>query len=254
MSATIQPRFGEDTYSIGRFILDRAKVLGLSRTGLVRRSGYRDLNSGHAALSGFLRTGVVPSFVERTLARALEVDQDFLDTVLLATARQLHDEARSQILAREEAYRAGFRPHLQVTTERRIPSPIFIAALLTTKRLRIVSLPDGAFSSDEESRDQAIKATIIEHFREHEGHVPTFGGITGYLLVVLAGYDGCDFGLPFDVNGDRVGSIREVRRLPEGTLWTRRGGTRLTGLLKDTPISVIPIRRSQPRNAGKRSI
>jgi hypothetical protein len=130
-----------------------------------------------------------------------------------------------------------------VETERRIPSPIFIAALMTTKRLRIVPLPEKAFSTDEETRDRMIKTTIIEHFREHEGHVPTFGSITGYLLVVLAGYDGCDFGLPFDVNGDPVGSMREVRRLGEGTLWTRRGGTRLTGLLKDTPTSVIPMGR-----------
>jgi hypothetical protein len=111
--------------------------------------------------------------------------------------------------------------------------------LLSTKRLRIVQLPDAALSADEDTRDRLIKATITDHFREHAGHVPTFGSITGYLLVVLAGYDGCDFGLPFDVSGDPVGSMREVRRLPEATLWTRRGGTRLTGLLKDTPITVM---------------
>jgi hypothetical protein len=243
MSAIIQRRFGEDSYPISRFILNRSKALGLSRTDLVRRSGYRDLNSGHAALNGLLRTGIIPSFVEKKLAGALEVDQDFLDTVLLATARQLHDEARSQILARENAYRATFRPHLQVQTERRVPSPIFIAALLTTKRLRIVQLPDEAFSADEDIRDRLIRTMIVEHFREHAGDVPTFGRITGYLLVVLAGYDSCDFGLPFDVNGDLVGSMREVRRLPEATLRTKRVNTRLTGFLKDTPIQVMPISR-----------
>ena len=143
MSATIQPRFGENGYPIGRYILDRAKALGLSRTDLVRRSGYRDLNSGQRALTELLQTGIVPSFIEMKLAGVLEVDQEFLDTVLLATARQLHDEARSRILAREDSYRAAFRPHLQVQTERRVPSPIFIAALLSTKRLRTVQLPGG---------------------------------------------------------------------------------------------------------------
>jgi hypothetical protein len=218
MPTAFQPRFGEDSYPIGRFILDRSKMLGLSRTDLVRRFEYRDLNRGHAALSGFLLTGVVPPFAERKLAGVLEADQEFLDTVLLATARQLHDEARSRILAREDGYRAAFRPHLQVTTERRDPSQIFIAALFTVKRLRIVPLPDEAFSADEDARDRLIKATIIEHYRERAGHVPTFGRITGYLLVVLAGYDGVDFGLPFDVNGDPVGSMREVRRLGEATV------------------------------------
>jgi hypothetical protein len=79
MSAIIQSRFGEDAYPIGRFILDRAKALGLSRTDMVRRSGYRDLNSGQRALTDFLMTGVVPSFVEKKLAGVLEVEQEFLD-------------------------------------------------------------------------------------------------------------------------------------------------------------------------------
>jgi hypothetical protein len=150
---------------------------------------------------------------------------------------------RSQILAREDAYRASFRPHLQVETERRIPSPIFIAALLTTRRLRIVQLPDEAISGDEDRRDRLIRATIIEHYREQRGDVPAFGRITGYALVLLAGYDGVDFGLPFNVRGDPVGSVRAVRRLPEATLGTKRGDSRLTGLLKNTPIQVIPIGR-----------
>jgi hypothetical protein len=130
-----------------------------------------------------------------------------------------------------------------VVTERRVPSPIFIAALLTTKRLRIVSLPDEAISADEDTRDRLIKTTIIEHYREQRGQVPAFGAITGYALVLLAGYDGVDFGLPFDVRGDPAGSMREVGRLPEATLGTKRGDTRLTGLLKNTPIQVIPMRR-----------
>src|SRR5580700_5314459 len=184
-------------------------------------------------------TGTTPPFIEKKLAGVLEIDQDFLDAVLLATARQLHDEARAQILAREDAYRSTFRQHLQVVTERRVPSPIFIAALLTTKRLRIVPLPDGAFSGDEGTRDRLIKTTIIEHYREQRGDLPAFGAITGYALVLLAGYDGVDFGLPFDVNGYQIGSMRGVRRLPEATLGTKRGDRRLTGLLKDTPLQVI---------------
>ena len=218
----IQPRYGEDAYPIGRFILDRAKTLGLSRTDLVRRFGYRGLTSGHAALTGFLLTGVVPPFIEKKLASVLEVEEDLIDTMLLATARQLHDEAGAQILAKEEAYRAAFRPHLQVQTERRNPSPIFIAALLTTRRLRIVALPDEAFSADEDTRDRVIKATIIEHYQSQRGHVPAFGGITGYALVLLCGYGGVDFGLPFDVCGEPAGSMRPVKRLAEATLGMRR--------------------------------
>jgi hypothetical protein len=146
----IQPQCGEDSYPIGRFIVDRAKTLGLSRTDVVRRFGYCGLTSGHAALSGCLLTGVVPPFIRWKLAEALEVEEDLTDTMLLATARQRHDETGAQILAKEEAYRVAFQPHLQVQTERQNPSPIFIAALLTVRRLRIVPLPDEAFSADDE--------------------------------------------------------------------------------------------------------
>jgi hypothetical protein len=241
MSSIIQPRFGEDAYPSGRFVLERAQALGLSRTDVVRRFGYRGLTSGHAAVTGFLLTGVVPPFIRTKLADVLEVEGDLIDNLLLATAQQLHDEARAQIWTREDAYRAAFRPHLQVQTKRQNPSPIFIAALLTTRRLRIVDLPDEAFSADEDTRDRVIKATIVEHRQRQRGHVPAFGEITGYAHVCIAGYDSVDFGLPFDVCGEPAGPMRPVKRLPEATLGTKRGGTGLTGLLKYTPIRVVTV-------------
>jgi hypothetical protein len=250
MSPTIQPRFGEGGFPIGRLILDRAKALGLSRTDLVRRFGYRGLTGGHAALSDFLLTGITPPFIQEKLADALEVDQELLDAVLVATARQLHDEARSQMLAREDAYRAAFRPHLQVATERRVPSPIFVAALLGTARLRIVPIPDAAFETTEEKRDRTVKTTIIEHYREHRGHVPAFGRITDYMLVVLPGYGGVDFGLPFDLSGDPAGPMRKIPRLPEAMLGVKRADGRLTGLLKGTPIEVMQVESGHPTRRG----
>jgi hypothetical protein len=45
-SAAIQADFGEDNYPIGRFILHRARTLGMSRSDLVRQLGYRDIGSG----------------------------------------------------------------------------------------------------------------------------------------------------------------------------------------------------------------
>jgi hypothetical protein len=57
----IQPRYGEDAYPIGRFILDRARALRLTRTEVVRRLGYRDLGAGHRVLNTILHTGMVPT-------------------------------------------------------------------------------------------------------------------------------------------------------------------------------------------------
>src|SRR5437763_654580 len=95
----ILARYNEDTYAIGRLILDRTRALGLSRTELVGRLGYRDLAGGHKVLTA---TGIA-----RHLVAALEVDASFLGSVE-ASEWQRRDENRAQVLARESAYRAAF--------------------------------------------------------------------------------------------------------------------------------------------------
>jgi hypothetical protein len=153
-------------FPVGRLVLERAKVPRLTRSDLVRRLGYESLNGGQAALTNILMTGSQSPTIAPRLAEALEVEPDLLDQVSMATARQQHDEARAQILERERAYRAAFRPHLQIQTERRVPSPIFLAALLGTARLRIVWLTDETFSAGDADRDRIVKAVILQHYRE----------------------------------------------------------------------------------------
>ena len=55
-STTIQARFGESINPLGRFVLDRARALGMSRSELVRHLGYRHVGNGHRALSELLTT------------------------------------------------------------------------------------------------------------------------------------------------------------------------------------------------------
>jgi hypothetical protein len=54
--------------------------------------------------------------------------------------------------------------------------------------------------------------------------------LSGYLV---------DFGLPYDLSGDPTGPMLSVPRLGEATLGTKRGDTRLTGLLRNSPIHTI---------------
>jgi hypothetical protein len=238
----IQPRHGEDAYAIGRFILDRARTLGLSRTDLVHRLGYRDLAGGHRVLNGILLSGIVPTTfgLPNKLACALEVDGRLLITVIEATQWQRRDESRAHVLAREAAYRALFRPHLRAETSRSRPEPLFIATLIGTARLRHVPLPDQAWQLDAEHRDALVKRAILDHHHTQHGRIISFGEIVGYILVTLPGYL-VDFGIPFDLNGDCAGPMCSVQRLSEATLGTKQGNTRLTGLLKNTPIETIQV-------------
>jgi hypothetical protein len=167
----------------------------------------------------------------RRLASALKLDQGIIDRVMLASAQQRHDSARAKVLAEEESYGKAFRPHLQVQTERRVPSPIFVAAIMGVHRLRIVALPDEALSASPEARDQIVKRVIIDHYRSSSGHIPAFGAITGYVLVLSPGYDRTDFGIHHNEKGRRTGPMRSVPRLSSVTLELKQGDNQQTAIL-----------------------
>ena len=187
--------------------------------------------------SGRVR-GTVPPLIAQHLADALHAGAEVVASVMAATARQQHDEASQRILTREAGYRTAFKPHLRCETEREIPEPLFVAALLTSARLRLVPLCSEAWDANADERDRKLKAAIQEHYREQRGHVPSFGAIVGYTAVVLAGYR-LDFGLRFDRNGDPVGWMQPVERLGEPILGTKQGDTRLSGFFRDTPIGIL---------------
>jgi hypothetical protein len=94
LPATIQSGFGEKKYPIGSFILERARALGMSRSDLVHRPGYRDTETGHGALSAVLLTGLMAPQMANHLADAIEADDAPVGSVIDATMRQRCDEAR----------------------------------------------------------------------------------------------------------------------------------------------------------------
>jgi hypothetical protein len=235
---TMQARFYEDRYPIGRLVFCRANTLGLTRRGLAERLGFRDLTKGHQALSKIMLTGTVPPSITN-LADVLEADQSLIDEAISATARQQEAEQQRQLIGREEVYRAKFAPHIQVQTERTVPSPIFLAAMMTVERLRRVRLPYVVASADRDERNEIVQAAIIKHYRESAGFVPAFGRVTGYLLVMVAGFGAFDFGLPYDVNGEPAGPMRSIKRLPDAMLGVKRPDGRLNGLLKNTTLHVL---------------
>jgi hypothetical protein len=81
----------------------------------------------------------------------------------------------------------------------------------------------------------------MSRLRERSYRAPAFGGITGYILVLVAGYGGFNFGLLYSITRDRVGAMQKVERLGQATLGARRGDVSLTGMLKDSPVQVIRV-------------
>jgi hypothetical protein len=69
----------------------------------------------------------------RTISAAMEETQQQLVTL----RRQAAEQAEAE-------YRAAFRPHAVILTERTIPQPIFIAAIIGVDRLLRVEFQTGA--------------------------------------------------------------------------------------------------------------
>ncbi len=95
----MQPRHGEDAFATGRFILDRAQALGLSRTDLVRRLRYTNIAKGQKALTDLLVNGLMPPLIADNLAAALEVEQHLIDQIVAKDAlRECGPRARLKAL------------------------------------------------------------------------------------------------------------------------------------------------------------
>src|SRR3954452_19100296 len=101
---TFQLRFHEDQFPLGRLIANRANTLGLTRRDFARRLGYKDIGNAHKAVTDALTTGAVPVHMRKSLARALELDEEIVEAILGSTARQREDEWRSRLLVQEQQY------------------------------------------------------------------------------------------------------------------------------------------------------
>jgi hypothetical protein len=237
MASTFRLYFGEDSYPISRLLVYRARTLGLTRSDLARKFGYRDLGDAHKALANALKTGTVPAHMRNHLGTALELDEAVIDSVVESTSRQRQDEWRASLLAEEKKRMARFRPHLRTETARSVPQPIFIAALIGTARFRLVEVASEIWEASADDRNRLVKQAIRDHYRAHKAHVVPFGAILSYTLVTMPGYL-VDFGYPFDVAGNPAGPMQEVKRLGEANLGVKSGDTRLTGFLRKTEIVV----------------
>jgi hypothetical protein len=215
-------RHGEGTYAIGRLILARANSLGIGRDELVRRLGYKNRAKGHRVLTAVLLSGKLNPFIRQRLQGALEVDMSVIEAAIASTQAQHEAEAAKERLAQERAYYASFNPYLRAETERRIPEPIFVAAIFNTARLRLVPVPSEVWQAEVAARDRLVRAAITEHYRQRKRHVPAFGMIIGYSLALAPGIDDCDLALPYDVDGNRAGPMRAVPRLGTATLMLKR--------------------------------
>jgi hypothetical protein len=175
IAPALQPQEGDMTTElpIETLITNRLRELGLGRAEFARRTGFKNEAKALRRLVELLQgeTRSTRGLIE-VLPRALDIP--------LATVNQAIEDTRTFIAEEAEAaWRAAFVPHAVIETERRIPSPIFAAALIGVDTLLGIEfdLTRGEGSFVGQSLD-GLKARR----KKWGNHIPTFGAVRGFTV------------------------------------------------------------------------
>ena len=173
--------------AIATLVRSRMIELGLSRGELAKRLGYKNLAKGIRRIDA-LRDGDLEGtkqFLD-VLPQALETSAETVKLALEQTVRELELAEKQEAEAHDKIWRENFCPHAIILTERTVPSPIFVAAMIgVEKLLRIdLGLTQGPVSFVRQVLD-----------RLPEG-VPAFGKPIGFVINYSP-----DQSVRFDLNG-----------------------------------------------------
>jgi len=119
---------------IDELISSRSNELGIGPVDVVRRCGYKNIAKGLRRLEDLRRGDIQRArALISGLPRALGVPVEVVEKAVEDTARQLLDA--------DEAWRASFKPHAIILTDRKIPQPIFVTAMIGVGELLRIDFP-----------------------------------------------------------------------------------------------------------------
>jgi hypothetical protein len=194
----------QQTLAIETLVRARCQKLGLSPAELVRRCGYKNVSKGLRRLEQ-LRKGNFKSSVGlvRRLPAALELPVEVVKEAIEKSERYLRDSA-------EAAWRAAFRPHAIIITERTRPEPLFVAAFIGVDVLLRVDFDLTAAPATfvRQSLDG-----LRQKLARWRGSLPAFGRPVGFIVNYSP-----DRAVRFDLDGIPVELFERAYRLGQAVL------------------------------------
>ena len=150
--------------------------------------GIRRLND---LLAGDLET---TGALLRGLPAALNLPVHVISEAVERTRQQIAALQRQATEQAEAEWRAAFKPHAIILTERTVPSPMFVAAVIGVERLLRVDFDTSA------SPVQFVKLAlggVKQKMAEWSGQLPGYGRLTGVVVNFTP-----DFGVRFGLDGE----------------------------------------------------
>jgi hypothetical protein len=212
----------EKPLAIASLIAERSRELDLSRADLVRRTNYKNIAKGLRRLDNALSGELDKSRdLISALPAALDVPTELVERAIEDTRRQVANAKEAALQAREAAWRAAFRPHAIILTERTVPQPIFVAAVIGVERLlRIdfdVALPPVSFAG------QALAGIRrkLSGFKSELGRIsdtlPAFGRPVGVIVNYTP-----DRAIRFGLDGNALEILPRAHRPADAYIALRR--------------------------------
>ena len=216
----------DDLLPIKTLISNRCDALSLRLSDLVRRCGYKNISKGLRRLES-VQQGCFKGneALIKALPSALEVPADVVKESVAATQRQIYE-------ANEAAWRAAFRPHAIILTEKQRPEQIFIAAIIGVERLLRVDLDPT--EGEVTYIDQSLKG-IRQKLARWNSKVdvssvglgdlplPTFGRPVGVIVNYTP-----DRAVRFDLSGNPIEAFDRAHRIGEAQLFLKGMGRPLS--------------------------
>ena len=183
-----------DLLPIQALICNRSDELGLSAVELVRRCSFKNIAKGLRRLEQLCQGNFRRSLgLIAGLPVALEVPGEVVKTAIEASQRQLRE-------AEETAWRTGFRPHAMIVTERKIPQPIFVAAVLGVDRLLRLDFDPALGPVTYVTQAMDLKQRLARW----KGVLPAYGRPVGFIVKSA---------VRFDLEGKAVEMLDQAYRL-----------------------------------------
>jgi transcriptional regulator with XRE-family HTH domain len=187
------------TLAIEALVRRRCKGLGLTQPELIRRCGYQNVSKGLRRLEQ-LRSGDFKKsagLIDK-LPAGLDVPVDVIKRAVAESREYLRE-------SEDAAWRATFRPHAIILPDRKIPQPIFVAALIGVDVL--LRLDFDLSSAPATFLAQALDGLRQRLARWH-GELPAFGRATGLIINYSP-----DYAIRFDLEGNALEHFDRAYRL-----------------------------------------
>ena len=194
--------------AIATLIRSRMTELGLSRGEFAKRLGYKNLAKGIRRIDALCEGDIegTKQFLD-VLPQALETPAETVKLALDQTVRELELAEKQEAEARDKIWRENFCPHAIILTERTVPSPIFVAAIIGVEKLLRIDL-------DPTQGPVSFVRQVLDRLPEG---VPAFGKPIGFVINYSP-----DQAVRFDRNGQPIAILDKAIR--PGTAIVHLGG------------------------------